>query len=322
MNNIIFGQYYKTNSWIHKLDPRVKLVGLILLIASLFIIDNIIVLFSFLLALFIAILMTKVPLTKYFKSLRSISFILVLTFIFQILFHPEGDYINSYELNLTLINLGIIIIVLTLWIFLSKYIKYFKNVCLLLIVFGLFALQYYFKIGPLLVGYTVDLYLGSIINATFFVVRIIALLFISSLLTLTTTPTEINNGLEILFKPLKKIGIKVSSFNMIIAITLRFIPNLILEAQKVLKAQSSRGADFQDGNLFERALQVVSLIIPMFVIAYKKSVDLGNAMDARGYIPEAERSSIYLLEYKKADYIIYVLLTFTLILVITFRIIL
>ena len=81
--------------------------------------------------------MTKVPLSKYFKSLRSISFILVLTFIFQIFFHPEGDFINSYEMNLTYINLGIVIIVLTLWIFLSKYIKYFKNISLLLIVFSI-----------------------------------------------------------------------------------------------------------------------------------------------------------------------------------------
>ena len=93
---------------------------------------------------------------------------------------------------------------------------------------------------------------------------------------------------------------------MVIAIALRFIPNLILEAQKVLKAQSSRGADFKDGNLINRAIQVVSLIVPMFVVAYKKAIDLGNAMDARGYIPDGKRSSIYLLEYKMQDYLVYV----------------
>ena len=123
---------------------------------------------------------------------------------------------------------------------------------------------------------------------------------------MTTTPTEINNGLEKLLAPLKKIGINASSFTMVIAIALRFIPNLILEAQKVLKAQSSRGADFKDGNLINRAIQVVSLIVPMFVVAYKKAIDLGNAMDARGYIPDGKRSSIYLLEYKILDYILYI----------------
>lgn len=304
-DKIIFGQYYKTDSWIHKLDPRVKLVSLVSLIISLFIINNIYVLLAFIFGLFIAILITKVPINKFFKSFKSMSFILILTFIFQIVFHKEGTLINSFELNLTWLNLVIIILVLIIWVFFSKYIKYFKNILLILVVIGLFALQYYFTTGPSIVEYNIDLYDGSIIKAAFVVIRIMALLFISSLLTLTTTPTEINNGLEKLLNPLKKIGLKISSFTMIIAITLRFIPNLILEAQKVLKAQSSRGADFKDGNLIEKAFQIVSLIIPMFVIAYKKSIDLGNAMDARGYIPEEERSSIYLLEYKNKDYIIY-----------------
>ena len=305
-NRIIFGQYYQTNSWLHKLDPRVKLVSLLGLIISLFIINNIYVLLGFFAMLFIVVFTTKVPMTKFLKSIKAMTFILILTFIFQIIFHPKGELIKSLDFYLSYLNLGIIIVSVTLWIFFSKYIKYFRSICMILLVLGLFVLQHYLNIGPLITSYKIDFYDGSIIEASFVTIRIIALLFISSLLTLTTTPTEINNGLEKLLAPLKKIGINASSFTMVIAIALRFIPNLILEAQKVLKAQSSRGADFKDGNLINRAIQVVSLIVPMFVVAYKKAVDLGNAMDARGYIPDGKRSSIYLLEYKMQDYLVYV----------------
>ena len=305
-NRIIFGQYYQTDSWLHKLDPRVKLVSLLGLIVSLFIINNIYVLLGFFAMLFIVVFTTKVPMTKFLKSIKAMTFILILTFIFQIIFHPKGEVIKSLDFYLSYLNLGIIIVSITLWIFFSKYIKYFRSICMILLVLGLFALQHYLNIGPLITSYQIDFYDGSIIEASFVTIRIIALLFISSLLTLTTTPTEINNGLEKLLAPLKKIGINASSFTMVIAIALRFIPNLILEAQKVLKAQSSRGADFKDGNLINRAIQVVSLIVPMFVVAYKKAVDLGNAMDARGYIPDGKRSSIYLLEYKMTDYLVYV----------------
>ena len=305
-NRIIFGQYYQTDSWLHKLDPRVKLVSLLGLIVSLFIINNIYVLLGFFTMLFVVVFTTKVPMNKFLKSIKTMTFILILTFVFQIIFHPKGELIKSLDFYLSYLNLGIIIVSVTLWIFFSKYIKYFRSICMILLVLGLFVLQHYLNIGPLITSYKIDFYDGSIIEASFVTIRIIALLFISSLLTLTTTPTEINNGLEKLLAPLKKIGINASSFTMVIAIALRFIPNLILEAQKVLKAQSSRGADFKDGNLINRAIQVVSLIVPMFVVAYKKAIDLGNAMDARGYIPDGKRSSIYLLEYKMQDYLVYV----------------
>lgn len=305
-NRIIFGQYYQTDSWLHKLDPRVKLVSLFGLIVSLFIINNIYVLLGFFTMLFVVVFTTKVPMNKFLKSIKTMTFILILTFAFQIIFHPKGELITSVDFYLSYLNLGIIIVSVTLWIFFSKYIKYFRSICMILLVLGLFVLQHYLNIGPLITTYKIDFYDGSIIEASFVTIRIIALLFISSLLTLTTTPTEINNGLEKLLSPLKKIGINASSFTMVIAIALRFIPNLILEAQKVLKAQSSRGADFKDGNLINRAIQVVSLIVPMFVVAYKKAIDLGNAMDARGYIPDGKRSSIYLLEYKMQDYLVYV----------------
>lgn len=128
-------------------------------------------------------------------------------------------------------------------------------------------------------------------------------LFLSSFLTLTTNPTQINCALNKLLKPFKKLGLNTGAFAMIIAVASRFIPTLLLEVQKILKAQASRGADFMEANLLTKAFQVVSLIIPLFIITYKKSVDLTYAMEARGYVDNKERSSLYELKYGVADYI-------------------
>ncbi len=126
--------------------------------------------------------------------------------------------------------------------------------------------------------------------ASYIVLRIITLLFLSSLLTFSTKPIELNNGLDYLLKPLQKLKVKTSIFTMMVSIALRFIPTLILETEKVLKAQASRGADFKEGKLSARVMQIVSLIVPMFVIAYKRAYDLADAMEARGYIPEGKKN--------------------------------
>lgn len=310
MNNgkIVFGQYYDSNSWLHRLDPRTKLISLLALVISLFIINNIYVMLGFTLFLFIVICTTKTPINKFFKSIKMTSYILIFTFIIQLIAKKEGQLLASYDFDLNILNLGIIVTVLVLWIFLSKYIKKFKITLFILLIMSLFILQYYVHISPNITWYNVKIYEEGLIEALFIVIRIIDFLFISSLLTLTTKPTEINNGLDSLLKPLKKIGLNTSVFTMIIAITLRFIPTLILETEKILKAQASRGADFKEVNLISKISQMVSLIIPLFVIAYKKASDLSYAMEARGYSETGERSSIYELKYRNTDYIIDILL--------------
>ena len=235
-------------------------------------------------------------------------YIFIFTFIIQILVNKDGNVLASDDFDLNILNLGVIVTVLVLWIFLSKYIKKFKITLFILIILSLFAMQYYVHISPNITWYNVMIYEEGLTEALFIVVRIIDFLFISSLLTLTTKPTEINNGLDSLLKPLKKIGLNPSVFTMIIAITLRFIPTLILETEKILKAQASRGADFKEVNLISKISQMVSLIIPLFVIAYKKASDLSYAMEARGYVENADRSSIYELKYRGSDYAVDVLL--------------
>ena len=302
-NKIIFGQYYESDSFVHKIDPRIKIVGVLLLFIALFFINNIYVLLGLTSFLFILILFTKTPIHKFFKSISGMSFIMIFTFIMQIISYQFGDGICTLEFNLTIINLVVIVVSLVLWFIFSKYIKYFKTTLFILLLLSLFSLQYFVNVTPLIVPYTIKITEDGLRESSFFVIRFIDFLFISSLLTLTTKPTQINCALDRLLKPLRILGLNTGAFAMIISVTLRFIPTLIQEAGKILKAQASRGADFDDVNLIGKVTQAVSLVIPLFIITYKKSVDLTYAMEARGYVEKKERSSMYELKYNAIDYI-------------------
>ena len=131
---------------------------------------------------------------------------------------------------------------------------------------------------------------------------------ITSLLTVSTMSTDINNGLEWVLSPLRIIKVPVSVLSMTISLTLRFIPTLYEETRKIMNAQASRGVDFQEGKLKDKVTQIISLLVPMFVISYKKAEDLAYAMEARGYIPGKERTKLEVLKYKASDYITYAFL--------------
>lgn len=307
-NKVIFGQYYESDSFIHKLDPRVKLIGLVALFISLFVIKNIYILLGFTVLLLVLILCTKTPIGKFFKSIKTMSFIMFYTFILQILANQRAIPIYTLNFNLTVMNLVIIVAFLVLWILFSKHIKHFRGIIFIILAAALFVLQYYVNIGPNITPYSITITYTGLSHALFLVIRFMDFLFISSLLTLTTKPTQINNGLDKLLKPLSKIGLNTGAFSMIISVTLRFVPTLMQEAGKILKAQASRGADLEEGNLLKKIGQMVSLVFPLFVVTYKKSVDLTYAMEARGYVERKERSSIYPLKYKISDWISLVLI--------------
>lgn len=302
---IVFGQYYQSDSWIHKLDPRTKLMSVILLMIALFIVKDLYILLGFMLAVFIIIITTKIPFMKFLQSIKMMTLVLVITFLLQVAFRKDGELLATFTFHLTYINIAIIVLSLVLWFLFSKHIKYFKSLLFILLICGLFFLQHYFNNGPLLVDYKINVYSGGLTMASYIVLRIITLLLLSSLLTFSTKPTELNLALDYLLKPLQKLKINTSTFTMMVSIALRFIPTLILETDKVLKAQASRGADFKEGKLMKKIMQIVSLIVPMFIIAYKRAYDLADAMEARGYIPDGKRSSIYILKYRLSDYLVY-----------------
>ncbi len=300
---IVFGQYYNVDSWIHRLDPRTKLISIFLYMIALFVIKNIFLLAAVLGLVLVVIATSKIPLIKFLNSLKMVSFILLFTFFFQLLLRKDGELLATFTFNMTVVN-GIMIVVLLALFFLSrKIIRSFRVLLFSIILFISFYIQYQFNFSYHLFSYQVRIFNSGLMMSLYILLRIIALLFVSSLLTLTTKPTDLNNGLEAILKPLKYIGVKVATLTMMISIALRFIPTLINEAEKILKAQASRGVDFKEGKIAAKVMQIISLLVPMFVIAYKRAYDLADAMEARGFIPDAPRTSINLLKYRISDLI-------------------
>ena len=145
--------------------------------------------------------------------------------------------------------------------------------------------------------------------AVFMAVRLILLLLGSSMLTLCTRPLSLTDGIERLLAPLKKIGVPAHEIAMMMTIALRFIPTLLEETDKIMKAQQARGADFESGNLIQRAKSLVPILVPLFVSAFRIAQDLAMAMEARCYRGGDQRTRLHEMKLKKRDYTAILLLT-------------
>ena len=155
--------------------------------------------------------------------------------------------------------------------------------------------QVIFSLGP------IEIYDEGLNLGFFMSIRLIIVVLISTLLTLTTKPSDLTLALESLFKPLKKVGFPVSELALMISIALRFIPTLFEETQKILKAQASRGVDISEGKFKDKVMQLISLLVPLFILSFKRADELANAMEVRGYVPGRARSSINRLCWKASD---------------------
>lgn len=157
---------------------------------------------------------------------------------------------------------------------------------------------------PLLKFWIIKIYKEGIIRAIFMSLRVIILIIGTSMfLTYTTSPISLTDGIESLLKPLKKIGIPVHLFAMMMTIALRFIPTLVEETEKIMNAQKSRGADFSNGNLIKRAKALIPLLVPLFVSSFKRAEELATAMECRCYRGDVNRTKFVELKYKSRDYI-------------------
>jgi len=136
--------------------------------------------------------------------------------------------------------------------------------------------------------------------------RLVYLIALSSLITLTTSPVRMTDGLELLMKPFKRIGLPAGELAMMMNIALRFIPTFWEETDKIIKAQVSRGADFNSRNIARRLRYLAALLVPLFVSAFRKADELSLAMEARGYAVGMERTSLYKLEYTFRDYLVFI----------------
>lgn len=142
----------------------------------------------------------------------------------------------------------------------------------------------------------------GILKAIFMAIRLTLLILGSTVMTLTTTPNNLTDGLEKALRPLKKLHVPVFEISMIMSIALRFIPILLDETDKIMKAQTARGADFEHGNLIQRAKNMVPLLVPLFISAFRRANDLALAMESRCYRGGEGRTKMKPLIYKKADY--------------------
>ena len=138
-------------------------------------------------------------------------------------------------------------------------------------------------------------------TGTFMASRILLLIMFTSLLTLTTSPLQLTDGIEYILKPLKKIGVPASEISMMMTIALRFIPTLMEEAEKIMKAQKARGADFESGNLIQRAKNLIPLLVPLFISAFRRADELALAMESRCYQGGKKRTRLHIMQIKRRD---------------------
>lgn len=151
---------------------------------------------------------------------------------------------------------------------------------------------------------SIAIYSGAILQTLYIVVRLMLMIMLTTVLTATTKPLDLTLGIEDLLNPLRVIKVPSDEIAMMISISLRFIPTLIEETQRIMKAQASRGVDMDEGKLKEKIMAILSLIVPLFVSAFQHADDLANAMEARGYIPDKERTRYKQLKMHGRDYLL------------------
>ena len=244
MRDITLGQYFPANSVLHRLDPRVKILSLIAYIVLVFCTFNIYALLFAAVSVLAIILLSKVPLKMYLKSLKVIIIIVVITSLLN-LFYGMGEPIFEW------------------WI--------------------------------------IKVTWAGIHNAVFVCIRIVCLILLSSVLTFTTSPTDLTDALERLMKPLSVFHIKVHEIAMMMTIALRFVPTLLEETDKIMAAQKARGADMESGNLITRIKALIPVLVPLFVSAFRRAYELAVAMECRCYQGGEGRTRMKQLHLGKRD---------------------
>ncbi|WP_010237715.1 energy-coupling factor transporter transmembrane component T family protein [Clostridium arbusti] len=245
LKDITIGQYVPANSFVHKLDPRIKIILSIIYIIDLFLINQYFGYIFVLVFTAITIMVSKIQLGYIYRGLKPIFILLIITALMNIFMTPGQNLIFKY---------GII-----------------------------------------------KVYREGLNIAGFMVLRLIFLIIGTSLLTLTTSPIELTDGLEKLMSPLKKIGISSHELAMMMTIALRFIPTLIDETDKIMKAQMARGADFESGNLLQRAKSLIPVLVPLFISSFRRADELAMAMEARCYRGGDGRTRMKILKLHSRD---------------------
>lgn len=261
LKDITLGQYFPGKSFIHRIDPRTKILCVLAYIILIFCIKDFAGYAALAVFTAVCVISSRVPVKFMIKGVKPILVFIVITAIFN-LFLTGGRII---------------------W-----------------------------KWGFLTITYE------GLRLAIFMVLRLFFLIMGTSLLTLTTSPIVLTDGLESLLSPLKRIGVPAHEFAMMMTIALRFVPTLLEETDKIMKAQAARGADFESGNILRRAKAMVPILIPLFISAFRRADDLATAMECRCYRGGDNRTKLRELKMGMADVIAWLaMLIFTATIIIT-----
>ncbi|MBQ8295411.1 MAG: energy-coupling factor transporter transmembrane protein EcfT [Clostridia bacterium] len=251
MRDVSFGQYYPANSFVHKCDPRLKIVFLIVYIVAVFLAKNFYALGACAALFLLIAAVSGVPFKSLLRSVKAVLFLLLFTAVLNLFFYQGGE---------------------TLWQW--KFIRIAKE---------------------------------AVYATVFLAVRLFLLVLGSSLLTLTTTPVSLTDGIESLLSPLKLIRVPVHEIALIMSIALRFIPILTDETSRIMNAQKARGADFETGSLAKRIKAIIPILIPLLTGAFRRADELGDAMDARCYSGSKVRTKYKKLTFGWRDFIAFLL---------------
>ena len=246
LKDITLGQFFPGNSFIHRLDPRTKLIMLVVYIVALFMAINWVSYALMLAFLALVIAISTIPLKSIVRGMKPLVMILVFTGILNIFFTTGENVAFSF--------------------------------------------------------WRITVYWEGLERALFMMVRILMLISGTFLLTYTTSPIALTDGLESLLSPLKLVRLPVHELSMMMCIALRFIPTLIEETDKIMCAQKARGADFESGNLMQRVKALVPILVPLFISAFRRADELATAMECRCYQGGDGRTKMKLLRYKLWDF--------------------
>jgi len=244
LKDITLGQFFPGNSFIHRIDPRVKLVLTLAFIVVLFVAKGAPAYILCTLTVLAVMYVSKISAKMLIKGLKPILFIVIFTAILNMLYTPGEILVKVWILKITR---------------------------------------------------------EGLIQAAYMTIRIVLLISATSLLTYTTSPMALTDGIESLLSPLKKIKVPVHEFAMMMTIALRFIPTLIEETDKIMSAQKARGADFESGNIIRRAKALVPILVPLFVSAFRRADELAVAMECRLYHGGEGRTRLRTLKLGMTD---------------------
>ena len=249
LKDITLGQFFPGNSVIHKMDPRTKLVMLVVYIVALFVAKSWISYALMLAFLVVSIAVSRIPPKSIIRGMKPLVLILIFTGVLNIFF-TTGEHVA---------------------------VSFWK----------------------------ITVYWEGLERAFFMVTRILMLISGTFLLTYTTSPIALTDGLESLLNPLRVIKLPVHELAMMMCIALRFIPTLIEETDKIMSAQKARGADFETGSLMQRAKALIPILVPLFISAFRRADELATAMECRCYQGGQGRTKMKLLRYMRRDYLTY-----------------